>query len=170
MRPTHGIPILRWSVFSSRLRPPGGRGLAARARASRRRAIGGVSVALLLGAMCSAPPAIEAADDAGGPGFDALSGPWRWIEPELGGFHSLDKLAIGPWIEIAITRDPERRRHEIDQLETELVARDGRLPGSWNARSSARAPILRQAALDSARLLEAAGEAGGAAEGAKVGF
>jgi tetratricopeptide (TPR) repeat protein len=97
-------------------------------------------------------------------GHDALSGPWRWIEPEVGGFHSAGEIPVGPWREIAITRDPGRRRIQLDRLEAELIVRDGNLPGPWNARSSARAPILRRAALESARLLEAAGESSAAAQ------
>jgi tetratricopeptide (TPR) repeat protein len=89
---------------------------------------------------------------------DALQGPWRWLEPGLEGLHAVYSLEVGPWREMAISRDSDRRRFEVDRLEAELVARDGSLPGSWNARTSSRAPILRDAALESARLLDAAGE------------
>jgi tetratricopeptide (TPR) repeat protein len=93
----------------------------------------------------------------------ALRGPWQWLEPDLGGWQMARDLAAGPWLEYSITLDPERRRIELDRLEAELVARDGALPGSWNARAFARAPIRQRAALDSARLAEAAGESSAAA-------
>lgn len=110
------------------------------------------------GVATSAPPA-----STGDESPDALLGPWRWLEPGLVGLHAIDVLEVGPWRDIAITRDSDRRRLEIESLEAELVARDGVLPGSWNARTSSRAPILRDAALESARLLEAAGEPAAAA-------
>jgi len=92
------------------------------------------------------------------PAVDAIQGPWRWLAPGLGHVETAGPETVGPWRDIAITRDAVRRSSEIDRLEAELVARDGSLVGAWDAPGTARAPILRKAALDSARLLEAAGE------------
>ncbi len=111
----------------------------------------------LVGTASSEPTASE------GAAFDALRGPWRWLEPGLDGLQAIAAFEVGPWREIAITRDTERRRLVIDRLEAELVARDGVLAGARNARTSARAAILRRAAAESARLLEAAGESAAAA-------
>lgn len=111
----------------------------------------------------------------------ALEGPWRWLAPDLAGLLPNTALQVGPWLERAITLDPERRVEARARLEppppppiappiappdpaaapppvTPVPAEpvDPELP--------ARAPILRQAALDSARLLEAAGESAAAAE------
>lgn len=94
---------------------------------------------------------------------DAIRGPWRWLEPTIGQLAPTTPETVGPWQELAITRAAARRAAEIDRLEAELVARDGRLAAAWDAPGSARAPILRRAALDSARLLEAAGESAAAA-------
>jgi len=111
----------------------------------------------LVGFVAAVPSALAAAPGRNSPS-DALRGPWRWLTPGLDGLNAIVGPGVGPWRQIAITRDGERRRFEVDRLEAELVARDGALPGSWNARTSSRAPILRRAALESARLLEAAGE------------
>ncbi len=92
------------------------------------------------------------------PAIDAIQGPWRWLEPGLGQLDSALPETVGPWRDVAITRDGIRRSAEIDRLEAELVARDGSLIGAWDAPGKPRAAILRKAALDSARLLEAAGE------------
>ncbi|MCP4906926.1 MAG: protein kinase [bacterium] len=111
----------------------------------------------LVGAASSAPEPRDA------PAQYALRGPWRWLEPAFDDLRAVDALEVGPWREIAITRDHERRQLEVNRLEAELVARDGSLSGFWNVRPPARAPILRRAAIDSARLLEAAGESAAAA-------
>lgn len=121
-----------------------------------------LACAALLGACGAALAWPLPASAAGGPP-DALQGPWRWLDPGMDEVGAIGRLTVGPWRELAISKDADRRRFEVDRLEAELVARDGELPGSWNARSSARAPILRQAALDSAFLLEAAGESAAAA-------
>ncbi|MGB0618831.1 MAG: protein kinase domain-containing protein [Myxococcota bacterium] len=97
------------------------------------------------------------------PTMDAIRGPWRWLEPSLGHVAEAAPETVGPWKDVAITRDGVRRSAEIDRLEAELVARDGGLIGAWDAPGTRQAEILRRAALDSARLLEAAGEFVGAA-------
>ena len=97
------------------------------------------------------------------PASDAIRGPWRWLESDFGTLAAAAPETVGPWRDVAITRDANRRSSEIDRLEAELVARDGGLVGAWDAPGTRRAPILRQAALDSARLLEAAGESVAAA-------
>ncbi len=102
--------------------------------------------------------ALAASAASGSPAVDAIQGPWRWLAPGLGHLKTAGPETVGPWREVAITRDAVRRSSEIDRLEAELVARDGGLVGAWDAPGTARAPILRKAALDSARLLEAAGE------------
>jgi tetratricopeptide (TPR) repeat protein/tRNA A-37 threonylcarbamoyl transferase component Bud32 len=115
----------------------------------------------------------------------ALSGPWRWLEPELATFLRPDFLQIGPWLEPAITFDSERRVAVLTRLELEaalppaapVVEPDQAVvePSVPAAPAEpevvpaveeqpAVAPILRQAALDSARLLEAANESPAAAE------
>jgi len=88
---------------------------------------------------------------------EALRGPWRWLEPDLEGLRPTSWLEMGPWREMAVTRDPGRRHSVLAQLEREVDRPD-------EDRSSHRAPILRRAALESARLLEAAGESVAAAE------
>ncbi|MEM9177780.1 MAG: hypothetical protein AAGC67_21425, partial [Myxococcota bacterium] len=94
---------------------------------------------------------------------DEIEGPWRWLEPGLGRLGVGAPETVGPWADVAITQDAARRSAEIDRLEAELVARDGGLVGAWDAPGTRRAPILREAALESARLLDAAGEAVAAA-------
>lgn len=94
---------------------------------------------------------------------DAIQGPWRWLDHGLGELRVSEPTLIGPWREFAITRAKERRAGVIDRLEAELIARDGSLTAAWGAPSRSRAPILRRAAIDSAHLLEAAGEARAAA-------
>ena len=111
----------------------------------------------LISALVLCPSIANAAPD------DALIGPWRWIAPDLALIAPIEGPFPGPWLQPAITRDRERRRRVMDRLEAELVARDGRLWGRWGAPDSVRAPILRHAALDSARLLDAAGETAAAA-------
>jgi tetratricopeptide (TPR) repeat protein len=86
-----------------------------------------------------------------------LTGPWRWLVPDLGGFRPAPGLEAGPWREVAVTRDPERRRTALVRLEADLDDPD-------STRIFQKASILRRAALDSARLLEAAGESAAAAE------
>ena len=180
MRPTHEISMRASDLPGTLIDPsPGGelgvvrsvrcaRSLPARTAASGRVrsstrfrfVLGWLVVALSLTAAVSSGFAANAKTVAP---QDALSGPWRWLEPGIQGLRPIATLSFGPWREAAITRDLDRRLWEVDRLEAELVARDGELPGSWNARSSARAPILRRAALDSAQLLEAAGESAAAA-------
>jgi len=99
-----------------------------------------------------------AATSSDGPS-DALRGPWRWLEPDLEGLHPTSDVRIGPWLELAVTRDPDRRRAFVAELEAQLD-----LPNSQDVEVVQKAPILRRAALDSARLLEAAGEYAAAAE------
>jgi len=118
-----------------------------------------------IGAICGAFASLVlvATSSAAAPATDAIQGPWRWLTPGLGQLAPSEPETIGPWRDIAITVDADRRAAEIDRLEAELVARDGRLPGAWDAPGTNRAPILRRAAIDSARLLEAAGESEAAA-------
>jgi tetratricopeptide (TPR) repeat protein len=117
-------------------------------------------VALLLGLLSSLASAPAVAAPSG-----ALEGPWRWLGADVvwrtAGWSS---LGAGPWREPSITLDGARRLDEIDRLEAELVARDGELVGLWEAhRAEQFAVVLRDAALDSAQLLEAAGESAAAA-------
>ena len=90
---------------------------------------------------------------------EALRGPWRWLVPDLDGLRPTPRLAVGPWREVAVTRDPDRRQLALIQLE-----RDIEVDQSEATRFVAKAAILRRAALESARLLEAAGESVAAAE------
>ena len=112
----------------------------------------------------------------------ALHGPWRWLEPELAGTTQATGLTVGPWLELAITLDPERRLAAQRRLEPPVVPLV--LPPASSAALSspadpatatppiepgeeaqpARAPMLRHAALESARLLEAANESAASAE------
>ncbi len=116
----------------------------------------------------------------------ALDGPWRWLDPELAATTQVTALSAGPWLERAITLDPERRLDAQRRLEIPIAppATSPTSPTSTTTSTPpallspgtppavepveedqpARAPILRQAALDSARLLEAAGESAAAAE------
>jgi tetratricopeptide (TPR) repeat protein len=90
---------------------------------------------------------------------DALRGPWRWLVPDLSEIRPSTRLEVGPWREVAVTRDPDRRRAALDELEdpTELDQGD-------HAQAGVKASILLRASLESARLLEAAGESAAAAE------
>jgi len=120
----------------------------------------------------------------------ALQGPWRWLEPELAGTIQSTGLTVGPWLEPAITLDPERRLAARQRLAPPVVpavvtptpsavptvpADTPTVPPSLLPPSvppvevgeeaqPARAPMLRQAALESARLLEAANESAASAE------
>lgn len=99
------------------------------------------------------------AADSNGQPVDALRGPWRWLVPDLEDLRLAPRLEGGPWREVAVTRDPDRRRLALAQLERKS------LPERSEAnRNQAKASILRRAALESARLLEAAGESTAAAE------
>ncbi len=95
----------------------------------------------------------------------ALDGPWRWLEPDLDGLHFADSLASGPWLESAVSRDPDRREESRAAIERVL---ESEAPpseeGILEEEPAVQASILRRAALDSARLLEAAGASAAAAE------
>ena len=96
----------------------------------------------------------------------ALDGPWRWLEPDLDSFHFSDSLESGPWLESAVSRDPDRREASRDtiarSLESEILSPEVGVQGEEEP--AVQASILRRAALDSARLLEAAGASAAAAE------
>lgn len=95
----------------------------------------------------------------------ALDGPWRWLEPALDGFHFADSLASGPWLESAVSRDPDRREEARDAIERVLESEEPPAEeGLEEEEPAVQASILRRAALDSARLLEAAGASAAAAE------
>ena len=89
---------------------------------------------------------------------DALEGPWRWLESDLSSLILAPSLSIGPWRELAVSRDHERREQALGALEVDVPR--GPEPGDV---AHARAGILDRAALDSGRLLEAVGEWEGAA-------
>jgi tetratricopeptide (TPR) repeat protein len=112
-----------------------------------------------------------------------MEGPWRWLEPDLGSVLLVPSLATGPWRELAVSRDHARREDALDAL-------DARGEGRWEEDAAGglavdegaehtdayrprdvvadepvvRAAILQRAALESGRLLEAAGEWKAAAE------
>jgi tetratricopeptide (TPR) repeat protein len=90
---------------------------------------------------------------------DALRGPWRWLVPDLEEIRPTSQLELGPWREVAVTRDPDRRLIALSRLEGEPETDRADTP-----RTPAKASILRRAAFESARLLEAAGESVAAAE------
>lgn len=90
---------------------------------------------------------------------EVLQGPWRWLVPDHREIRTTTRLEAGPWREVAITQDPARRRSEIEEL-----ARESEGVRVASVRIPAKAAILRRAALESARLLEAAGESAAAAE------
>jgi tetratricopeptide (TPR) repeat protein len=107
----------------------------------------------------------------------ALDGPWRWLDPELAGSTQAIGLSVGPWLERAITLDPERRVDAQRRLAPPPAPPIGPpdpavapvpgapvVPEPVVEELPARAPILRKAALESACLLEAAGESVAAAE------
>ena len=96
---------------------------------------------------------------ANGRPTEALRGPWRWLVPDLDGLRPTSRLAVGPWREVALTLDPDRRQMALVQLE-----QDPQEDRSGAARIGVRAAILQRAALEWARLLEAAGESVAAAE------
>lgn len=124
-----------------------------RARRGRRRAarVGLVpALALAWVAWASGAAAAES--------VDVLQGPWKWLEPSPTWQTASPQDGVAPWREPAITLDGTRRLDEIDRLEAELVARDGRLVGHWDAPEVEQAPVLKAARLESARLLEAAGQ------------
>ncbi|HKK52278.1 MAG TPA: hypothetical protein VKA74_11855, partial [Myxococcota bacterium] len=83
----------------------------------------------------------------------ALDGPWRWLAPDLGVLDVASRLEVGPWREPAVSRDPERRKLELERLSADVDPAGRR----------GQAEILRRAARDSASLLEAAGEVRAAA-------
>ena len=116
---------------------------------------------LCLAGMLFSGLAVEAgfAAPSSGEPIEALRGPWRWLVPDLDGLRPTPRLAVGPWREVAVTRDPDRRQLALIQLE-----RDIEVDQSEATRFVAKAAILRRAALESARLLEAAGESVAAAE------
>jgi tetratricopeptide (TPR) repeat protein len=91
--------------------------------------------------------------------IEALRGPWRWLVPDLDGLRPISRLAVGPWREVSVTRDPDRRQTTLVQLEGDPDADESDV-----SRIATKAAILRRAALQSARLLEAAGESHAAAE------
>ena len=104
-------------------------------------------------------PTVQAAP-AGARGLsDSLSGPWRWLEPDLGSVWISESLSVGPWKELAISRDHERREERVRALTEPVSTREDGLAGP-----EGRAAILQRAALDSGRLLEAAGAWEGAAQ------
>ena len=138
---------------------------------------------LVLGALaCLAGPGISVstAEEAVETQLDrALQGPWRWLEPELAAPTQAADLALGPWLEPAITLDPERRLEAVRQLSlpaplpvipeespslSAIPPAAPPPPTAAEEEQPARAPILRRAALDSARVLEAANESAAAAE------
>jgi tetratricopeptide (TPR) repeat protein len=121
--------------------------------------------------------------------LEALSGPWRWLEPNLEGLRVTGRLMAGPWQDVAITRDPDRRQWLLEELSGKTEAKR-RTDEDWrgaqvrpdrpstrpssdpstrpstkpSTKPLTRASILRRATLESARLLEAAGESAAAAE------
>ena len=126
-------------------------------------------------------PFVDSASAAESPrrSLEALRGPWRWLEPNLETLRVTTRLAVGPWQEVAITRDPDRRTWLLDRLaqsSDEAGVNQGRAravdftntrnPSLTNSDGlpPTKASILRRAALESARLLEAAGESIAAAE------
>lgn len=138
----------------------------------------------LAGSGWAAPRVERPADASSAAQLDtALLGPWRWLDPGIMTPTQAHGLFLGPWVERAITLDPDRRRAVIARLtppprtpvpsesplapSTDAAPTDTAAPPAPTAAEEekpARAPILRQAALDSARLLEAANESAAAAE------
>jgi tetratricopeptide (TPR) repeat protein len=110
-----------------------------------------LAASLAVAADAAAPPA-----NTPGPADGALDGPWHWLAPEMGTLELVPPLMIGPWLEPAVSRDAERRAVTLQELRAPEIKSESRPPS--------QAPILRQAALESARLLEAAGQWRGAAE------
>lgn len=175
MRPTHpvqfqsdfkipqGVPRVPASRFHSR--PP--RTLLFRLRAGRRLSLLSLVFFFLfqrLLVVATFESALAAAPADGQP-MEILRGPWRWVEPDLESLRITPKLALGPWREAAVTRDPERRQWLLDKfaMGSNLSPSASDVRGDA-VRSPAKASILRRAALESARLLEAAGESRAAAE------
>ena len=89
---------------------------------------------------------------------DVLAGPWRWLPSEIEDIRPATGLQIGPWREVAVTRDAPRRAAILKRLD---AIRD--VPAS-RAEAPSKATSLRRGALESARLLEAAGRFAAAAE------
>lgn len=91
---------------------------------------------------------------------DVLAGPWRWLESSPAStLLGAPSLTIGPWREVAITRDHSRREAALLRLDRfESGPDEGFVP------PAERAAILQRAALESGRLLEAAGQWRAAAE------
>ena len=116
-------------------------------------------MALVFSLLAPAASAVSPGEE-GGPPPDALQGPWRWLEPDLGVLSTGARLAPGPWKELAITRDPDRRAFELERLERRLAEQS---LGADEATLAPRAAIHQRAALASARMLEAAGDSVAAA-------
>ncbi len=90
---------------------------------------------------------------------DALNGPWRWLETDPGRIVPAPSLSVGPWRELAVSRDHTRREEALERLATEAPESEAPDPDP-----AAPAAILQRATLESGRLLEAAGNWKAAAE------
>jgi tetratricopeptide (TPR) repeat protein len=100
-----------------------------------------------------------------------MEGPWLWLAPDLASLLPAQSLMIGPWLEPAVSRDHARREEALASLvdiEAERVEASGPLDASELVEQSnvplVRPPIFAQGAIESGRLLEAAGEWKAAAE------
>ncbi len=187
MRPTHQpqlsntVTTLAAPVFGGETAKPsfarGSTGARRRSKPSIVRLV--VFAILVLGFLANGHRAgsAEAGSAPGRRPLEALSGPWRWLEPNLEGLRVTNRLMAGPWRDVAITRDAGRRQWLLDELTRKTAASRG-AKDAWRGvstrpmRPSTRAAerpqtgasILRRATLESARLLEAAGESAAAAE------
>ena len=156
--PAHESRIVREIELASRPNPEvGGVGPRRARMSSLLRRAGTVCLMVLVVASVCLDTAF-AADSEGRP-IEALRGPWRWLVPDLSDIRPSTRLEAGPWREVAVTRDPDRRRSALEKLERQLGIH-------WSDREHAgtTAAILRRAPLESARLLESAGESAAAAE------
>ena len=161
VRPTHET---KNPILSSEAHPDSPAGVRKSGTARARRARGlGIAVASCWAAVVFVGALIVSAGPASASPTDAIRGPWRWIEPNLGEIQVAPISRVGPWREVAITLDSDRRAREINRLEAELVTRDGSLIASRNVGRGSGAPILRKAMLESARMLDAAGRSAAAA-------